>query len=144
VRIFNTYGPKMAKGDGRAIVNFIIQALKNEPITIYGRGKQTRSLCYVADLVKGLKAAMFTDQTKGQVFNLGNPEEYTILQLAEKVKKAIGSKSKLVYEDLPEDDPARRKPDISKAKKILSWKPEVSFTRGLKKTIKYFQETLKE
>lgn len=144
VRIFNTFGPKMAKGDGRAIVNFIVQALRNEPITIYGKGKQTRSLCYVSDMVKGLKAAMFTNESKGQVFNLGNPEEYTILQLAEKVKKAIGSKSKLVYKDLPEDDPARRKPDISKAKKILNWKPEVSFRRGLKKTIKYFQETLKE
>lgn len=143
VRIFNTYGPKMDLRDGRAIVNFIIQALKNEPITVFGKGKQTRSLCYVTDLVDGLKKVMFSDKTNGEVFNLGNPDELTILDLAKKVQKATNSPTKIIFTDLPEDDPTRRKPDITKAKKILNWQPKINLTTGLEKTIKYFQDQLK-
>lgn len=143
-RIFNTYGPKMNVRDGRAIVNFIVQALKNEPITIYGRGKQTRSFCYVDDMVAGLKKLMLTKNMKGEVFNLGNPDEYTILELANKIKRATKSKSKLTYENLPPDDPSRRKPDISKAKKKLNWQPKVKFSQGLAKTIAYFEKKLSE
>lgn len=142
VRIFNTFGPKMAFDDGRAIVNFIIQGLKNEPITIYGQGKQTRSLCYVSDMVEGLKKAMFTKNTNGEVINLGNPEEYTVLELANKVKKATSSTAKIVFQDLPPDDPIRRKPDITKAKKLLNWKPKISFNEGLKQTIIDFKAKL--
>ncbi|MCX6816320.1 MAG: GDP-mannose 4,6-dehydratase [Candidatus Beckwithbacteria bacterium] len=143
VRIFNTYGPGMNLRDGRAVVNFIVAALKNQPITIFGRGKQTRSLCYVSDMVDGLKKALFSPKTKGEVFNLGNPVEYTILQIANKIKKAVGSQSAIVYADLPDDDPRRRRPDISKAKKQLNWAPKVKFSQGLAKTIKFFQEKLK-
>lgn len=143
VRIFNTYGPNMDLRDGRAIVNFIIQALKNESITVFGKGQQTRSLCYISDLVDGLKKALFTKNTSAEVFNLGNPEELTILELAKKVKKATESKADIVFTDLPEDDPTRRKPDITKAKKILNWQPKINLTAGLEKTIKYFQTKLK-
>jgi len=144
VRIFNTYGPRMDIRDGRAIVNFIVQALKNEPMTIYGKGKQTRSFCYVADLVSGLKKAMFTKESKGRVFNLGNPEEFTIAQLAEKIKRATKSKSKFSYEAMPTDDPRKRRPDISKARKFLGFKPKVKFSDGLNKTIAYFEKKLAE
>jgi len=144
VRIFNTYGPKMDLRDGRAIVNFILQALKGKEITVYGRGKQTRSFCYVSDLVTVIKKVMFNKKARGKVFNIGNPDEFTILELANKVKRATKSKSKIVYEDLPEDDPTRRKPDISKAKKMLDWRPKVSFSRGLEKTIAYFEKRLKD
>ena len=144
VRIFNTYGPRMDLKDGRAIVNFIIQALKNEPITMYGKGKQTRSFCYVTDLVEGLRKAMFIKESKGKVFNLGNPDEYTIMQLAGKIKLATKSKSKIVYEDLPPDDPRKRRPDISRAKKILGFRPKVRFSDGLSKTIDYFEKKLAE
>jgi nucleoside-diphosphate-sugar epimerase len=143
-RIFNTYGPRMDLRDGRAIVNFIIQALKNKPITVYGRGKQTRSFCYVNDMVLGLKKAILTANTKGEVFNLGNPDEYTILELAQKIKRMTKSKSKIVYENLPPDDPRKRKPDISKARKMLDWRPKVLFTQGLDKTIAYFEKKLAE
>ncbi len=143
-RIFNTYGPRMDVRDGRAIVNFIIQALKNTPMTVYGKGKQTRSFCYVTDLVKGLEKLMFKDKLKGEVVNLGNPEEFTIIQLAEKIKRVIKPKSKITYEDLPEDDPSKRKPDISKARKFLDFKPQVKFTKGLEKTIDYYQKLLKK
>jgi len=143
-RVFNTYGPKMDKRDGRAIVNFIIQALKGEPMTVYGKGKQTRSFCYVDDLVMGLKKLMFTEKARGEVVNLGNPDEYTILQLANKVKKATGSKSKIVFKDLPEDDPRKRKPDISKAKRLLTWTPKIKFSKGLVKIIDYFKTSLKD
>lgn len=142
VRIFNTYGPRMNLKDGRAIVNFIIQALKNEPITIYGDGLQTRSLCYVSDMVRGLKQAMLNEKTTGEVINLGNPDEYTILELAKKVKKAIKSTVKITYKDLPPDDPGKRKPDISQAKKLLNWQPKISFNEGLQKTIAYFKTKL--
>ncbi|MFC1626925.1 UDP-glucuronic acid decarboxylase family protein [Patescibacteria group bacterium] len=143
-RIFNTYGPKMDIQDGRAIVNFIVQGLKNEPITIYGKGKQTRSFCYVTDLVNGLKKLMMRNIEAGEVVNLGNPDEYTVLQLAEKIKKALKSKSKITYSKLPEDDPVRRKPDISKARKLLGWKPKVIFSKGLEKTIDYFKKKVNE
>ena len=143
-RIFNTYGPRMDVRDGRAIVNFINQALEDAPMTVYGRGKQTRSFCYVTDLIKGLEKLMTKDNLAGEVVNLGNPDEYSIIQLAEKIKRAIKPKSKIVYMDLPPDDPAKRKPDISKARKLLDWKPTVNFTKGLEKTINYYQKLLKD
>ena len=143
-RIFNTYGPRMDVRDGRAIVNFINQALEDAPMTVYGRGKQTRSFCYVTDLVKGLIQLMIKDNLAGEVVNLGNPDEYSIIQLAEKIKRAIKPKSKIVYMDLPPDDPARRKPDISKARKLLDWRPQVKFAKGLEKTIDYYQKLLRE
>lgn len=144
VRIFNTYGPRIDVRDGRAIVNFINQALKNKPMTVYGKGKQTRSFCYVTDLVSGLEKLMFKDNIAGEVVNLGNTDEYSILKLAEKVKKAAKAKTKIVFEKLPEDDPRKRKPDISKAKKLLNWSPRVSFAKGLEKTISYYQKLIKE
>ncbi len=144
VRIFNTYGPRMDIKDGRAVANFIVQALTNEPLTIYGKGKQTRSFCYVDDMVAGLKKAMFTDTAKGQVINLGNPEEFTVLDLAKKIKRAAVSASPIKIEarELPEDDPEKRRPDISRAKKLLNWQPKIRFSRGLEKTIAYFREKL--
>lgn len=144
VRIFNTYGPRMDIKDGRAVANFIVQALKNESITVYGKGRQTRSFCYVDDMILGLKKAMFIDATKGQVINLGNPEEFTVLDLAKKIKRSVGSDSpiKIEAQELPEDDPEKRRPDISRAKKLLNWQPKVRFSQGVKKTIAYFQDKL--
>ncbi len=142
VRIFNTYGPNMQRDDGRVVSNFIMQALENKSITIYGNGTQTRSFCYIDDMVSGLIAAMFTDNTKGEVINLGNPDERTILDLAMLVKKLTNSSSKIVYEELPKDDPLNRKPDITRAKKLLSFLPKVPIEEGLAKTIQYFKETL--
>lgn len=139
VRIFNTYGPSMQADDGRVVSNFINQAIKNEPLTIYGEGKQTRSFCFVSDMVLGLKLAMFEDKTAGEVINLGNPNEKTILELAEKIKTLSKSSSVFVYEHLPEDDPKTRNPDISKAKRILGWEPKVDINNGLIKTIEYFK-----
>lgn len=144
VRIFNTYGPNLNLMDGRAIVNFILQALKGEDMTVYGKGKQTRSFCYIDDLVSVLKKAMIKDRTRGEVFNIGNPEEFTILELAEKIKKITKSESKIIFEPLPEDDPSRRKPAIGKAKMILGWEPKVKFSEGLAKTITYFESKLKD
>ncbi|VVB60061.1 GDP-L-fucose synthase [uncultured archaeon] len=138
-RIFNTYGPRMRENDGRVIPNFISQALQNKPITVYGKGNQTRSFCYVSDLVEGLKKFMFSESLKGEAINLGNPEEYTILQTAEIVREMAGSQSEIIFGDLPEDDPHRRNPDISKAKKLLLWEPKVSFEEGIKKTIGSFK-----
>lgn len=144
VRIFNTYGPRMDIKDGRAVANFIVQALKNESITVYGKGRQTRSFCYVDDMILGLKKAMFIDATKGQVINLGNPEEFTVLDLAKKIKRAAGSDSpiKIEAQELPEDDPEKRRPDIGRAKKLLNWQPKVRFSRGVVKTIDYFKDKL--
>jgi nucleoside-diphosphate-sugar epimerase len=142
VRIFNTYGPGMDLRDGRAIVNFIVAALTNQPLTVFGKGKQTRSLCFVSDMVEGLKKAMFSSHTKGEVFNLGNANEYTVLDIANKVKKAVASSSVILFANLPDDDPRRRRPDISKAKKILNWAPKITFRKGLTKTIKYFREKI--
>lgn len=139
VRIFNTYGPKMQRGDGRAIPTFISQALSGENITVYGDGSQTRSFCYVADLVEGIIRVATLPDTNGKVINLGNTEEFTIAELAQLIKKEIGSRSRLVYKPLPEDDPTRRRPDISLARRLLGWEPRVSFEEGLVQTIEYFK-----
>ncbi|HIB64266.1 MAG TPA: SDR family oxidoreductase [Phycisphaerales bacterium] len=143
VRIFNTYGPNMALNDGRVVSNFIVQALKGEDITIYGEGNQTRAFCYVSDLIRGLKAMM--NRTPGEFtgpVNLGNPQERTMLDLAETVIRLTNSTSKIQFLPLPEDDPKRRKPDISLAKKELGWQPEVSLEEGLSETIAYFDKVL--
>ncbi|MEA3477174.1 MAG: UDP-glucuronic acid decarboxylase family protein [Bacteroidota bacterium] len=138
-RIFNTYGPRMDPHDGRVISNFIVQALQGRDITIYGDGSQTRSFCFADDMIEGFIRLMNTgDQFTGPV-NLGNPGEFTILELADKVLQMTGSKSKLVYEPLPEDDPVKRQPDISLAKKELGWQPKIDLEDGLKKTIEYFK-----
>ena len=139
VRIFNTYGPMMKADDGRVVSNFINQALSGRDITVYGDGSQTRSFCYVSDMVEGIKRAMFSAGTRGEAINLGNPKEFTVLELAGLVKKLTGSGSKIIFKKLPEDDPYRRKPDISKAGKILKWKPAVPLEQGLGKTIEYFR-----
>ncbi|UCC91838.1 MAG: GDP-mannose 4,6-dehydratase, partial [Candidatus Aenigmatarchaeota archaeon] len=136
-RIFNTYGPSMRKNDGRAVPNFVTQALKNEPITVYGDGKQTRSFCYISDMVEGLIRLMESD-CKGEPFNLGEQEEIRILDLAKKVKKMVNSKSEIEFKEPPEDDPKQRCPDISDAKKVFGWEPKVSLEEGLKQTIEYF------
>lgn len=141
IRIFNTYGPRMHPNDGRVVSNFIMQALQNQNITIYGDGSQTRSFCYVDDLINGMMGFMgAADQHIGPV-NLGNPYEFTILQLAEKVIELTGSKSKIIFEPLPEDDPMQRKPDISKINSIINWEPAVQLEEGLLKTIDYFRNT---
>jgi len=139
VRIFNTYGPKMDKKDGRVVVNFINQILEKKPLTVYGQGKQTRSFCYIDDTVEGLMSAMFKVETSGEIFNIGNDEEYTILELAKMIIKLFDNGSKIIYEPLPVDDPTNRCPDIAKAKKILDWKPKVSLKEGLLKTVDYFE-----
>jgi UDP-glucuronate decarboxylase len=142
-RIFNTYGPRMHPNDGRVVSNFIMQALRNEPISIYGDGLQTRSFCYVDDLVDGFIRLMNTDDEVTGPINLGNPGEFTILQLAEQVIELTGSDSEIVEQPLPPDDPKQRKPDISMAKKILDWEPEVSLVEGLKPTIEYFSNLVR-
>ena len=138
-RIFNTYGPRMHPNDGRVVSNFIIQALRNEPITIYGDGKQTRSFCYVDDLVDGLITLMDTEDSFTGPVNLGNPNECPIIELAQKIIALTGSKSKIVYRDLPKDDPIRRCPDISMAKRALNWFPKVELEDGLEQTIAWFK-----
>lgn len=140
IRIFNTFGPFMQKDDGRVVSNFINQAINNEPLTVYGKGDQTRSFCYVDDMIDGLKKAMFSEDSNGEVFNLGNPDERSILSLAELIKKMTNSSSHIVYEELSEDDPKTRNPDISKAKKILGWEPKINIEEGLEETVKYFRE----
>lgn len=139
IRIFNTYGPRMRKDDGRVVSNFINQALTGKPLTVFGDGTQTRSFCYVSDLVAGILAVMFKDSMKDEVFNLGNPEEYTVLDLAEKVKAMTGSVSEITFEALPEDDPTQRKPDITKIRTSVGWEPKISADEGLKKTIEYYK-----
>ncbi|MFA5987847.1 MAG: UDP-glucuronic acid decarboxylase family protein [Candidatus Paceibacterota bacterium] len=143
IRIFNTYGPRMAENDGRVVSNFIIQALNNEPITLHGDGSQTRSFQYVSDLVSGMVKMMENEVNFIGPVNLGNPGEFTIKELAEKIKEMTGSKSKIVYKPLPSDDPCRRKPDISLAQKKLNWKPKVKLEDGLVKTIDYFRKVIK-
>ncbi len=138
VRIFNTYGPRMAVNDGRVVSNFILQALRGEPITIYGNGSQTRSFCYVDDLIEAIYRMMNNPSETGPI-NIGNPGEFTIKELAEKVIAQTGSKSKIIYQDLPQDDPKQRRPDISLAKKMLSWEPAIKLDGGLTKTIDYFK-----
>ena len=142
-RIFNTYGPRMHPNDGRVVSNFIVQALQNESITIYGDGSQTRSFCYVDDLVEGLIRLMNSADTVTGPINLGNPGEFTILELARKVIELTGSKSEIVHQELPKDDPRQRKPDISMALKELQWEPAIRLEHGLKKTIAYFEKLLK-
>ena len=140
VRIFNTYGPNMSKADMRMIIIFINQALNNEPITIFGDGTQTRSLCYIDDLIEGLVRLMFYDNTKGEIVNMGSTTENTVLDFAKIVKKITNSNSEIVLsEDLPKDDPKKRKPDITKAKELLNWEPKVALEDGLRKTIEYFK-----
>lgn len=139
VRIFNTYGPRMHPNDGRVVSNFILQALKNEDITVYGDGKQTRSFCYVDDMVEGIIRMMkIPDDFTGPV-NLGNPQEYSILELAEKIIASTQSKSKIVFKPLPEDDPLQRKPNIELAKDKLNWQPQTGLEDGLKQTVEYFK-----
>jgi UDP-glucuronate decarboxylase len=138
VRIFNTYGPRMHPNDGRVVSNFIVQALKGEDITIYGEGTQTRSFCYVDDLIEGFVRFMAQTQTVGPM-NLGNPGEFTMLQLAQLTLKLVGGKSKIVHRPLPSDDPRQRQPDITLAKKILNWEPTVRLEDGLNRTIEYFR-----
>ena len=141
VRIFNTYGPRMAVDDGRVVSNFIVQALKNKPLTIYGEGNQTRSFCYVTDLINGLVKMMEKEDFIGPV-NIGNPEEFSIIDLAHKVKALTGSASEITHNPLPQDDPVQRCPDISFAKKNLEWEPQTPLEEGLIKTIRYFQGIL--
>jgi nucleoside-diphosphate-sugar epimerase len=140
VRIFNTYGPRMRKDDGRAVSNFINQALEGKEMTIYGDGESTRSFCYISDMVDGLIKLMFGDKTKGEVVNIGNPEEYKIIDLANKIKVLTGSQSEIIFKPALPDDPQQRKPDITKAKELLGWEPKVSLEEGLKKTIEYYQK----
>lgn len=141
IRIFNTYGPRMIPDDGRVVSNFIVQALRGEGITVYGKGDQTRSFCYIDDLVEGIVNMMNIDNFTGPV-NLGNDGEFTIKELADKVIKLTGSKSKLIYKDLPKDDPIRRKPDLTLAKAKLGFQPKVKLEDGLKKAIQYFKNNL--
>ena len=141
-RIFNTYGPHMAINDGRVVSNFIVQALSGDDITIYGDGSQTRSLCYVDDLINGLILLMNTDGVH-QPVNLGNPQERSIKQLAEEIVEMTNSKSKIIYKALPEDDPMQRCPDISRAKSLLNWQPNIDFSEGINKTIAYFKHKTK-
>ena len=141
IRIFNTYGRNMCLDDGRVVSNFIVQALKNEDITIYGKGNQTRSFCYVSDLVEGIVRMMNKENVTGPV-NLGNSIEFTIKELADLILKMTDSKSKFIYKPLPSDDPKRRKPDLSLAKKMLEWEPKVKLKEGLKKAIPYFEKEI--
>jgi dTDP-glucose 4,6-dehydratase len=141
VRIFNTYGERMRLEDGRALPNFMVQALEGKPLTVYGKGSQTRSLCYVSDLVEGLYRLLMSDQTGP--LNLGNPEEVSIRQLAEAIIRATGSKSSIIFAPLPEDDPQRRQPDITAAREKLGWEPRVSLENGLARTLPYFQAALR-
>ena len=140
VRIFNTYGPKMRIKDGRALPNFMCQAIRGEDITVYGNGSQTRSFCFISDLVEGIYRLLISGENNP--VNIGNPEEITILQLAEMILSLTNSKSKIVFNELPVDDPKVRQPDISKAMSLLHWEPRVSRDIGLQKTLKYFQDTL--
>lgn len=142
IRIFNTYGPKMNPGDGRVVSNFIVQALKNENITIYGDGKQTRSFCYVDDLIRGIVNMMNNEKDFIGPVNLGNPQEFTMLELAEKILEKTGSKSKVIFKALPEDDPVKRQPVIDLAIDKLDWFPQIDLSEGLDKTIEYFKEII--
>jgi UDP-glucuronate decarboxylase len=143
-RIFNTYGPRMHPNDGRVVSNFIVQSLRGESITVYGDGKQTRSFCYVDDLVDGLTRMMESDRGFSGPVNLGNPEEFSMLELAERIIHLTKSKSRIKFKPLPQDDPRQRRPDIGLARKRLKWKPKVSLDDGLKETIRYFRQVLKK
>jgi len=141
-RIFNTYGPRMLANDGRVVSNFIVQALTQQDITVFGQGTQTRSFCYVDDLVKGLVALMESEESVTGPINLGNPGEFTMLELAQKVIELTGTQSKIIHKPLPQDDPMQRQPDITKAKNILNWEPSIPLHQGLEKTIAYFRKDL--
>ena len=143
IRIFNTYGPKMRPDDGRVVSNFIVQALKGEDITVYGDGSQTRSFCYVDDLINGMVGVMEQTESVGPI-NLGNPKEFTIRELADSVLRKVKTESQMVEHPLPADDPTQRKPDISLAQKFLSWKPSIDLDEGLDRTIPYFREVIEE
>lgn len=143
-RIFNTYGPRMHPNDGRVVSNFIVQALRGEDITIYGEGQQTRSFCYVDDLIEGFVRLMNSSDDVTGPINLGNPGEFTIRELAERVLELTGSSSRLVFHPLPQDDPQQRQPDITQAKQLLDWQPTIMLDQGLEKTINYFDALLKE
>ena len=142
VRIFNTYGPRMRLNDGRALPNFVFQALSGMPLTVYGDGKQTRSFCYVSDLIEGIYRLMMSDEHLPT--NIGNPQEITVLDFAERIRKHFDNAPAIVFKPLPQDDPKRRCPDISKAKRILKWEPKVGLEEGLKLTLDYFRETFKK
>ena len=143
IRIFNTYGPNMATRDGRVVSNFIVQALMGEPISIYGGGEQTRSFCYVSDLIEGIYKVLMLDKNPQSPINLGNPNEFKMVELADTIKELTGSKSEIMNYPLPEDDPKQRCPDVSLAKSALNWEPTVNLVEGLEKTIKYFKQVLK-
>jgi dTDP-glucose 4,6-dehydratase len=138
VRIFNTYGPRMRLNDGRALPNFVYQALTGQPITVYGDGKQTRSFCYVSDLIEGIHRLMLSDEH--EPVNIGNPEEITILEFAERIRSLLASKVPIIHKPLPQDDPKQRCPDISKARRILEWEPKVKLDEGLRLTLDYFRD----
>ena len=142
VRIFNTYGPNMSQNDGRVVSNFIVQALKNKPITIYGTGGQSRSFCYVSDLVDGICKVLTLAKPIQTPINLGNPNEFTVLELAKLIIEITGSKSEIIYKQLPLDDPKQRRPDISKAKQFLGWQPKIQLQEGLEKTVHYFKSVI--
>ena len=142
VRIFNTYGPRMHPNDGRVVSNFIMQALRGEPITLYGDGSQTRAFCYVDDMIEGFLRLMATDDAVVGPVNIGNPHEIPVRELAERVIRLTGSRSSIVYRPLPQDDPMQRCPDISLAKRILGWQPTVALDDGLQRTIAYFAQLL--
>lgn len=140
VRIFNTYGPRLQPDDGRVVSNFIIQALAKRPLTIYGRGRQTRSFCFVSDLVEGLVRSMFYPRTRGEIINLGNPREFTILEAARLIRRLSGLQLPLAFKPLPGDDPRRRRPDIRRAKRLLKWAPKVPLAKGLRQTLEWFRQ----
>jgi nucleoside-diphosphate-sugar epimerase len=144
VRIFNTYGPHSDPDDGRIVPNFIVQALSDRPVTVYGDGSQTRSLCYVSDLVEGLVGAMFAEGTRGEVINLGNPAEHSVLEYAHLIRDLCGSRAEIEFLPLPQDDPTRRCPDITKARTLLGWEPRVRMEEGLRRTMEWFQDAAKE
>ena len=144
MRIFNTYGPNSQLNDGRMIPNFITQALHDEPLTIYGDGSITRSICYVSDLVDGLMLAMFQPRTAGEVFNLGNTEEHTVLEFAHTIIRLCEASSSIIFEPNRVDDPERRRPDISKAQQVLGWQPRVSLEAGLRRTIEWFSNNISQ
>lgn len=142
MRIFNTYGPRMHPNDGRVVSNFIVQALTGKDVTIYGDGSQTRSFCYVEDLIEGMYRLMNSEEGFTGPVNIGNPSEFTMLELAEKIIKLTKSKSKITFKELPQDDPMQRKPVIELAKRELGWEPHIALEEGLRKTIEYFKEVL--
>ena len=141
IRIFNTYGPGLQPDDGRIVSNFIKQALNGKTLTIYGTGRQTRSFCYIEDLIAGIIKAAFKNKTKGEIFNLGNPKEFTVLEVAQMIQELMGKSLKLVKKPLPKDDPQKRKPNINKAKKRLAWQPQIALEQGLLKTIAWYKRS---